>query len=156
MALLYLPVLYVGAVVVYLSVPLLYCPTLSDGSPLLSSRFQYATAPFKSKLPLILVEPVMELVPVFSFITPPDKVIISPTATVGELVAVLNVTKSVSFVNLVVVHVALPIAPLPSFHECPLLIDRTVSMLFSSIVGGFSPSAPFIVLVNLTAIVSPD
>src|SRR3989338_7050254 len=95
MALLYLPVLYVGAVVVYLSVPVLYCPTLSDGFPLLSSRFQYATAPFKSKLPLILVEPVIELVPVFSFITPPDRVILS-FVIVGAFVSFVNLTAIVS------------------------------------------------------------
>src|SRR3989338_2296323 len=146
MALLYLPVLYVGAVVVYLSVPVLYCPTLSDGFPLLSSRFQYATAPFKSKLPLILLEPVIELVPVFSFITPPDRVIISPVTTVGALVAVLNVIVSLSFESF---HTALPIFPEPSFHVFPV-IESTVFILSFVIVGAF------VSFVNLIAIVSPD
>ena len=76
-----------------------------------------------------------------SFIIPPDRVIVSLFVIVGGNKFMLKVIVNVSLVYVVVDHTALPIAPLPSFHVCPLLSDNTVSMLLASIVGAFvSPS----------------
>ena len=87
-------------------------------------------------------EPASAAVPVAGFalltsaMTVPVETV-SAMVTVSVVVPAERVTVSVSLTTVIVLHTALPIAPAPSNHECPLLSGRAAAMLAAVIAAAF-------------------